>query len=392
MHLRIYLIALAISLSGCQSVLMRTPIVVAEGHMNPMARVRPEMRTPDVPVFVASTRTPSGRDDPGRFYSGDRSKEVRLGRATVAIGPGMTWEELAEESSAAKRTRNPKVRVTGYEEFGPLWTTAAPKGYGLTRDWDGAGIDRDPSERFAEAINGALDDSTLKQVRVYVHGFNTKFEGHLELAAETFHYLARDGAIISFDWPSRGSLLAYQADAEVGERQLRKLLEFLASDTDAQQINILAHSAGNPVVVEALRQLSLMHWNLDAAEAHRITKIGRVVLAAPDMDLDMAVSAGHDGAGRLVRGFAMYASRKDRALGLSSAIFKDVRVGRSIGTLEPEERASIIDRGLQWIDATGAQRRAGSFLGHSYYHQNPLVSSDVLIFLVPARPPRSAAS
>jgi len=365
MHLRIYLIALAISLSGCQSVLMRTPIVVAEGHMNPMARVRPEMRTPDVPVFVASTRTPSGRDDPGRFYSGDRSKEVRLGRATVAIGPGMTWEELAEESSAAKRTRNPKVRVTGYEEFGPLWTTAAPKGYGLTRDWDGAGIDRDPSERFAEAINGALDDSTLKQVRVYVHGFNTKFEGHLELAAETFHYLARDGAIISFDWPSRGSLLAYQADAEVGERQLRKLLEFLASDTDAQQINILAHSAGNPVVVEALRQLSLMHWNLDAAEAHRITKIGRVVLAAPDMDLDM---------------------------GLSSAIFKDVRVGRSIGTLEPEERASIIDRGLQWIDATGAQRRAGSFLGHSYYHQNPLVSSDVLIFLVPARPPRSAAS
>ena len=84
---------------------------------------------------------------------------------------------------------------------------------------------------------------------------------------------------------------------------------------------------------------------------------------------------------RLTQGIAIYASRKDKALGFSSDIFGDVRLGRSIGKLPEDARKALIANDSQWIDVTPAQERGSSFLGHSYFHDNPWVSSDLMIFL-----------
>ena len=379
-------VAVALVMAGCSSrtYLMKTPVVAADGLVDPFEHVVPERQKSEVPVFVASARTVSGHADPARYYTNDRSREVRVGLATVEIGPGMTWEDLVRESLAEKRSRKPEVTVTDYEEFGPLWSTAWPPNYRFDRDWDAPGVDREPAERFVEAIEAALQSSRRRQIGIYVHGFNTRFANNLEITGEFWHYMGRDGVAMSFDWPSKGSLFSYQVDkanANFAIRQFRRLLEFLAANTSASRINILAHSAGNPVVVEALRQISLMYYDLDDDEARRRSKIGRVVLAAPDMDLDAALSAGIDGAGRITQGWAIYASRRDKALGFSADIFGDIRVGSSIGKLSEDERAALIANDSQWIDATAAQRRHPSFLGHSYYHQNPWVSSDVMLFL-----------
>ncbi|MHC4320141.1 MAG: alpha/beta hydrolase, partial [Planctomycetota bacterium] len=72
-----------------------------------------------------------------------------------------------------------------------------------------------------------------------------------------------------------------KANANFAIRQFRRLLEFLAAHTSAEGINIIAHSAGNPIAIEALRQLSLMHYDLDDEAARRRTRISRVILAAP---------------------------------------------------------------------------------------------------------------
>jgi esterase/lipase superfamily enzyme len=124
-----------------------------------------------------------------------------------------------------------------------------------------------------------------------------------------------------------------------------------------------------------------MHYDLDDEAARRRTRISRVILAAPDMDLDTALSAGVDGAGRITQGFIIYASRKDKALGFSSDIFGNVRLGRSIGKLSDDDRDALINNETQWIDVTNAQERSSSFLGHSYFHDNPWVSSDLMIYL-----------
>ena len=373
-----------LGLCGCQPGLMKTPAVVAEGKIDPFEHVLPERQSSEVPVFVASGRTVSGKTNPTRFYTNDRSREVRLGLATVEIGPGMSWEELTRESRASKRRRNPGMVVTAYEEFGPLWSTAWPPNIRFDRDWDAPGVDREPAERFVEAIEAQLESSRRRQIGIFVHGFNTEFGNNLEITAEFWHYMGRDGVAISFDWPSKGSMFSYQVDkanATFAIRQFRRLLEFLAANTSATSINIIAHSAGNPIAVEALRQLSLMYYDLDDEEARRRSKIGRVVLAAPDMDLDHALGASVDGAGRVTQGLIVYASRRDKALGFSGDIFGDVRVGRSIGKLTPDERDALIANDSQWIDVTAAQKRSSSFVGHSYFHQNPWVSSDLMLFL-----------
>ncbi len=378
------LVAALPTLGGCQTVLMKTPAVVAAGRVDPFQHVVPEWQHNRAPVFVASTRTVSGKSDPARFFTNDRSREVQLGLATVEIGPGMTWEELIQESLAEKRRQNPELKVTAYEAFGPLWTTAWPPDYHFHRDWSAPGVDREPAERFVKALEEVLAASHRKQITIFVHGFNTEFGGNLEIASEFWHYMSRDDVMMSFDWPSKGSVFSYQVDkanANFAIRQFRRLLEFVAAATSASRINIIAHSAGNPVVVEALRQLSLIYYDVDDDEARRRSKIGRVVLAAPDMDLDAALSAEVDGAARVTQDLAVYASREDNALGLSGDIFGDIRLGRSIGKLSPEERAALITTHSQWIDVTAAQQRAPSFLGHSYFHQSPWVASDIILFL-----------
>ena len=56
-------------------------------------------------------------------------------------------------------------------------------------------------------------------------------------------------------------------------------------------------------------------------------------------------------------------------------------MGASVGRLTAEERKAVRASPSQAIDVTNAERRAKSTLGHSYYHQNPWVSSDVALFL-----------
>jgi esterase/lipase superfamily enzyme len=124
-----------------------------------------------------------------------------------------------------------------------------------------------------------------------------------------------------------------------------------------------------------------MYYDLDNEEAQRRTKIGWVVLAAPDMDLDTALSAGVDGAGRVTQGFLMYASRRDKALGFAGGIFGDVRLGNSIGRISDHDRDVLIKNDTQWIDVTAAQEHSGTWLGHSYFHDNSWVSSDLMLYL-----------
>ena len=51
--------------------------------------------------------------------------------------------------------------------------------------------------------------------------------------------------------------------------------------SNAEQVNLLAHSMGNWVTVEALRQIKI------SGDLDHTNKFGLVVLAAPDIDIDV---------------------------------------------------------------------------------------------------------
>ena len=90
-----------------------------------------------------------------------------------------------------------------------------------------------------------------------------------------------------------GGIHADKANARFTVRHFRLLLNFLAEHTDTEQINVLAHSAGAPVVVDALRQIRFIHDEAKPAVVQRRSKSGLVILGAPDGDLDWFVNAGH---------------------------------------------------------------------------------------------------
>jgi len=370
---------------GCaRQLLMETPTIVSLGGIDPFQKVPANRQTSVVPVFVASGRTISGLEEPAKFYTNDRSRVVRLGVATVEIGSGLEWPQVIKASTAINRKHQPEIRLAEYKEYGILYTTVPHNLAKVDPDVAAQALDHGPADRLVEVVDRMLAESRRAQITIYVHGFNTKFESNLGIAAEFWHYMGRDGVMMSFDWPSRASLFDYQADkanAAYATRQFRELLTFLAAETTTDRINILAHSAGCPIVIESLRDLSIMHRGLDTEALRKRTRIGRVVLAAPDMDLLVAVNAGLDGAGRVPEALAIYASTRDEALGFSGKIFGADRLGASVHRLTDKERLVLRQSATQAIDVTNAERRSGSLLGHSYYHQDPWVSSDLALMV-----------
>ncbi|MEO1130590.1 MAG: alpha/beta hydrolase, partial [Planctomycetota bacterium] len=134
--------------------------------------------------------------------------------------------------------------------------------------------------------------------------------------------------------------------------------------------------------------ISLMHLGMPIEEVRRKTKLGHVVLAAPDMDLGLATDASFDGASLMPKTMVLYVSTTDSALGFSQGIFKQRRLGElAEQEFSDRERRAIRRSRNQAIDVTYAQKRFSSFLGHSYFHQNPWVSSDTMIVLLTGATP-----
>jgi esterase/lipase superfamily enzyme len=191
--------------------------------------------------------------------------------------------------------------------------------------------------------------------------------------------------VVSFAWPSRHAILGYNADtanAAYATRQFRQLLGFLADNTDARTIHIIAHSAGAPVSIHALRELRLMHHGLPRERLLERFRIGHLVLAAPDMDLMGFFAAREDGFHEVARRVTFYANRTDRALSLSRWLSHQDRLGDSVGNLHAWELEAIHHfEHTEAVDVSNAERRFGDLLGHSYYQRDPWVSGDVALLL-----------
>lgn len=365
--------------AGCQPKLMPTPVAFSGAGIDPIAEAPPEDRTTTSRVFYATDRTP--RPDPATpasTYSNDRDHGLRLGVASVDLAPGKTWEELHGLSVQGKRRGSPTPKLTGVEEIGPLWLEIPPL--------DAASVENaEVADRFAAEVQAELDESGLDEIFILVHGFNTHFDDNCVIAAELHHYLGSHGVFMSYAWPSRGSLFAYGADkasAAYSTRYFRLFLVFLAERTDARRINIIAHSAGAPIAVGAVRELCLMHFDEGTEAVQARYRIGNLVLAAPDMDLGVFANAIHDEMVGVPEQMAVYFSTRDKALDFSSWIFGFARLGEPLEELEGRDLEFLHDHpDVTLIDVAGAEKEHGSFLGHSYFHDDPWVSSDVTLLM-----------
>ncbi len=167
-------------------------------------------------------------------------------------------------------------------------------------------------------------------------------------------------------WPSRGSLLAYGYDREstnYTRNALEKLFQYLAADPEVKEVSILAHSMGNWLALEGLRQMAIRNGGLPP-------KFKNVMLAAPDVDVDVFRSQIEDMGKRQPR-FTLFVSRDDRALAFSRRVWGDIP---RLGSIDPEEapyKDEMETNEVTVIDLTKV--KAGDGLHHSKFAESPQV-------------------
>ena len=369
--------------------LMPTPVALTVGVPAPGGDLQDACNCKDdeIPVFVISGRAlemptrKKRRRSPDPFGT-DRSLKPNLGVAYVTIGEKLSNEELREQAYTDAKKKKAKVRfkrieLTPESEMDPPWKIKDQ-------------VVRHNGNPWVQKLSAQLDRSPHRTVYIYVHGYNTDFIENTLTAAEMYFYLGREGAVVSFEWPSEQRLLGYVADksnASYSTRNFRALISNLAKECNVDSITILAHSAGGPIVVGALRELRLLEFDLSAEEVQEKYRVNRVVLAAPDMDLQEFVNAVFDRFHELAKSVAVYASKKDRALLASEILSGNDRLGNSVGSLDDWEKVALGNVStLNMVDASQAEQLFGNFIGHNYYHDDPWVSSDIGSFILGKSP------
>lgn len=380
-------IALLSLLPACAPRLIPTPVAFGPGGGDPFASAPAEVRRADLPIIVVSSAEPNPDfKDPRDAFTNQRSTSLWAGVATVRIGePAANWSDLAALSTASPRPQDVPVRVIDYHPFGPIARRSPPAGFRFDQFLPAGQGDADALTDFLQAVQTQLDAGGSGRVLVLVHGFNNSLERHLLTVAQHWHYLGQRGVCIAFHWPSAQGLFQYPVDkqnAAYATRYFRQLLRLLALHSGVERIDIVAHSAGAPVAINALRELRLMNFDAAPDSLQARTKIGRVVLAAPDVDLLEFENALMDSFELVSDQITIYSAPKDLALAAAEWLVGFARLGQSAQKLELRNRELLQQHPkVHLIDADRAVKTFPDILGHGYHRDNPWVVSDIQLLL-----------
>jgi esterase/lipase superfamily enzyme len=223
----------------------------------------------------------------------------------------------------------------------------------------------------------AMKATGARCVLLYVHGFNTLFDGAALRAAQLAIDTATPCLAATFSWSSEGEVGRYIADIEhsaYAAPELEALLRALAAT--GLEVNIVAHSIGTRVTLQALS--SITRHKEPAPENF----VREMILAAADVGAD---PVNNDFAHLLadakpfVRRATIYASAGDAVLAVSAVAHGDVlRAGRRVKGDRDLETPPGADHIVDVVDATDAP---AELLGHSYFGLSYEAVGDIALTL-----------
>ncbi len=384
-----FILAAAVCLCSCggqspfEIIMMPVPEVYADGGIDPFVDATPIDDLPYSGILYATDRQPATQDDKEKYYLNDRGEYLRLGRASVKLAAAdITWEEARQVSLLKNRGKDYPIKVKEIEEFGPLDRSALP-----FRGPEELGDDpHAAAAQFAAAVNTKLAISKRKHVYIYVHGYKVVFENPVLVAMELWHFLGYDGVFVAYAWPSTPSRWAYIKDTETAvgyARNLRIFLEYLAEETNAEEIHVLGYSAGTRLVSRAFEQLALIHTESTPEEIHEALRIGNMILVGSDVDRQIFGSYVADGLLEVPRHLTIYMSEKDKALGVSRFLTRRERLGE-MWKKHPIHLDDYVNEREADVSIINVTQAEGSTTGngHAYFRNSPWASSDVLMTLM----------
>ncbi len=284
-------------------------------------------------IFIATNRMQT--EKPGEIFAGGRAPDPAFAKVEITV---------------------PAVHETGKMELAPNPRVADPARYFAAR----RAILFAGESDFENALR---DDITAHNGRalVFIHGYNTGFDEAVYRAAQIFHDSEYAGTPILFSWPSAGRTIDYVYDsnsATSARDALEETLRTLAR-AGARRIDVVAHSMGSWVTMEALRQLAI------SGDRDLGGRLADVVLASPDIDIDVFKGQMRR-YGVPERPFAVLTSQNDRALTLSGFI-----AGNQPRLGDYRNAEDLTGLGVTVIDVTKVS--SGDWLNHTKFAENPVL-------------------
>ena len=279
-------------------------------------------------LLVATTRRPSNGGTRAPYFGSER-------------GRGLSFAEI--RISTPDRSLIGKVSSVVTGEWGIKAVPQVETGAGA-------------ANAFAQAAFG-------RDVLLYVHGYRESFESAAVSAAMLSDGIRFRGASGLFTWPSAAAAFDYSYDRESAlwsRDAFEDLLKALAGTPSGGRVHIVAHSMGTLLTLETLRML-----RAEAGEA-AMARIGAVVLAAPDIDIDLFTNSV-ERMGPDVSRITVISATNDRALELSGVLAGGTRAGAA-------DRARLEALGVRVADASDY---GGGLINHDLFLSNKEVQGVV---------------
>src|SRR5215217_110150 len=287
------------------------------------------------PMAPSTTPTPAEQRVVDFLFATSRERDTSV--ETIAF----TGERAERLSFGAASIRIPEEHKVGEITLPSVW-----------RIWGFTLSEEKPDEQkhftvralkvlTADEWSAAINTKNPKSALIFVHGYNTTFEDALYRNAQ----LGRDGFI--------------------------EVLRILKEKHGIESVNVIAHSMGNQVVLDALSSY---------ARTTNPATIGELILAAPDVDRQMFTHYIPE-VQKIVKGITLYASSADKAMAASRQLAGKLRAG-DIGDEGP-----IILKNMETIDVTAmGEEMLG--LNHNVFAASRNLIDDInLILTKGTRPP-----
>jgi esterase/lipase superfamily enzyme len=303
------------------------------GTMGGMIDHSPPRKPSMVQIFIASTR----KGESGAAAQEASTEGTRYALTTLTFPPG-------HQAGAIER---------------PMWGAGNPSNHVVVAGRRELDADEFHAE-LASHVSGRV--GVNRDILVFVHGFNTSFQEARWRAGQIAADSRFGGVPILFTWPTRSELLGYASDkdsATASRDALTELFQDLAKTPGVGRIHVLAHSMGCWLTMEALREIAI------GGDRELGGHLGEIMLAAPDIDMDVFAK-------QMARiqpaKVTVFATANDRALSLSAFIAAArPRVG-AIDPSRPKDKAALEQLGAKVYDLSAF---SDGLIDHGVYADTP---------------------
>lgn len=303
------ILGLMVLVSACS----RPPELV--GIENPEVSIEDQAGVKKQKIFMATTRAATGVQ--GVFFSGDRAKEVGLASVDVTIPP---THEIGELKRPKKLPPDPSKEFTIIDPI--VYSSDA---------------------RFISAVNKELNSRppSKRTILFFVHGYNNTTTDALLRLAQFVEDSGYEGVPVLMSWASSAQTTGYVYDLNstlIARSKLPEIASVL-QQTNATSVNIFAHSMGCLLTMEGIVN------SVETGRARGITKVENIMLASPDIDIDLFRSHMEAIPQSITEKIFILTSEDDSALKFSRRLAGGIpRVGASDAEeLEKEFGVLVID-------------------------------------------------